>query len=888
MYIYSKSIISELDNNDDFIKVEIIDNGVNCSNHIVSNDIEQKLKKTIKRVVFYTSVYDYELKESNYFWENIKNLEKIQLPIYLKNEDLNEYLDWLNTNFNNDNTRTYETSKFTKRKFVFDSKEKCKETVKWEQTNYKFPTFTQLFFHAGDLEDLERYAYLYFRTEYKNINVLTENHMINNVYKTHPINLWTKYDVCFSSIKNTMIYMMDKMKKGILVGIKNNKLLIFLPFSKHDYKNDFFTELYFDDDDKRLLKEYEKKPNEELKRKLHKKLNYYLFKYRLPNKNISLDREKWIANDCFFKYENYEGDKAEAIFEDFLVNLCENRQLPDCIFIMNLRDHPVLHKDLKDCYTSIIDRDLDNKYKFDKWCPIVSVGPSNDNADIPFITHDDWLRASQKLFPDDCTNGYIQNISMINWERKKSKAVFRGSATGCEIGTNNIRIKASLLSKEYPEYLDAGVVSFNRKLKKILGKPLQIIETNNKLEKATFMTLEEKATHKYILNLDGHVAAFRLGHEFSLGSVILIPVSKYYLWFSYLLKPYEHFVPVKEDLSDLIEQIKWCINNDNECKKIAENGLNFYNTHLNKNGIFDYVQQLLHQITPKNLNFTKYQKKIGIVTIYRNDTNNTRLRQKRLFLYWINKLLKDVCNYDIVTVEQSMGSQFNIGKLKNVGFDFLINKENKKYDNIIFTDIDIIPDSDLLQYYFKETNSLNSLANFGTRYESRDSNTKFTGALISTTEDFFKEINGYPNNFWGWGDEDVNILLRLSELSKPLYANKNGRVIDLEENNYKKKSVSEKINELNTNDLREKTVYEKNANYKDFRNNGLSNLNYDILYKTQYNSNDNTNYHIIVDLKFDESQKMYPNDYFFKESVDKNDYKVIKNKAMEKIQKIWF
>ena len=476
----------------------------------------------------------------------------------------------------------------------------------------------------------------------------------------------------------------------------------------------------------------------------------------------------------------------------------------------------------------------------------------------------------------------------INWEDKIPKAVFRGSATGCEIGNNNPRIKASLLSKEYPEYLDAGVVSFNRKLKKNLGKPLQIIEINNKLNKVNFMTINEKANHKYILNLDGHVAAFRLGHEFSLGSVLLIPKSKYYLWFSYLLKPYEHYVPIKNDLSDLIEQIKWCKNNDDECKKISENGVKFFNTYLNKDGIYDYVQQLLHQITPKNLSLPKYNKKIGIITIYRNDNENTRLRQKRLFSYWINKLLIDVCNYDIVVVEQNSGDLFNIGKLKNVGFDYLINNKKNKYDNIIFSDIDIVPDSDLLKYYFEETNSLNSLANFGTRYESRDLSAKFTGALISATPNFFKEINGYPNNFWGWGDEDVNILLRLSELSKPLYANKNGRVIDLEEVNYKKKTVNEKIEELNTNKLRENNVYEKNANYKNFKENGLSNLNYSILYDDEYNINGNTNYHIIVDLEFDKSQKLYPDDYIFKHSVNKEDYKNIKKNAIGKINKIWF
>ena len=49
-----------------------------------------------------------------------------------------------------------------------------------------------------------------------------------------------------------------------------------------------------------------------------------------------------------FKYEKYEGDQNEALFEDFFTELCINRKLPDCIFFINVRDHPMLNKNLKD------------------------------------------------------------------------------------------------------------------------------------------------------------------------------------------------------------------------------------------------------------------------------------------------------------------------------------------------------------------------------------------------------------------------------------------------------------------------------------------------------------------------------------------------------------
>ena len=883
MSIYNKSIIYEFNNNHTFIKIEINNDKVNCSNKEIKKDIEKKLNNiNIEYVIFYVSSFDYDIIKNTYYWKTIKSLDRIHLPIYKKSDDLLEYLNWLKKNFNNNKIKIYETSKFTKRKHVFSDKDECAKSIKWEQTNLKYDNFNQLFFHAGDMDEIERYGYLYMRTAFNKI--LKYGCDKENIFKKKDIDIWNKFKTNFKSIKNTMFYMFNKMKKGILVGIKNNKLLIFLPFSKYNYKNDFFTELYFDENDKKNLEEYNKNPNNNLLIKLENTVKYYLNKYKLSLKNVVFDRTKWIANDCFFRYENYEGDKSEALYEDLLTELCKNRVLPDCIFFLNIRDHPVLNRNLKDSYTSIIDRDLDVKYQFEEYAPILSVGPSLETADLPLITQDDWLRVNNVYYPDDCKNGYVNSIKEVLWENKINKAVFRGSSTGCNIDESNIRIKASILSKKYPELLNAGITSYNRKIKKSLGEALKVI--NPTLQKADFMTLDEKATYKYILNLDGHVAAFRLGHELSLKSVILLPKSKYYLWFSNLLKPYEHYIPIEEDLNDLIDKVKWCINNDDKCKEIAINAYNFYKKYLEKDGIYDYMQNLLCKIAPTSLNFKKYDKTIAIITLYRNDKLNTRLEQKRLFLYWMNKMLIDICDYDIIVVEQSEDYPFNIGKLKNIGFDYINKITKKKYDNYIFADIDTLPDSDLIKYFFKTTDSLNALAKFGTRYESIASvhNAPFVGALISCTKEVFIEINGYGNNFFGWEGEDTNLLFRIYELKKPIYVVKKGKVIDFEEINNYKKNIVNKISELNETNTREKLVYEKNTNYKNFRENGLSNLNYTIIDEFKYEHN----YHIIVDLEFEKSKKLYPHDYFFDFSIGKDEYKKFKNKIVHNIKQIEF
>ena len=900
MTFYNKSIYYELYNNDTFINVKIINNKIECTNKIILDDIYKKIKNSpekINTVSFFTSLYDYDLIKDTYYWSTIKNFNRKELPIYKKDDDLSEYLQWLNKNFNNNEIETFETLKFIKRKYVFESDDQCKKSVDWNIiSNPKFKNFNQLFFHAGDDKDIERYGYIYIRTLFDNIYNLDKKNIKENVYfnSKNDIKIWNKFNTTFESIQNTMYYLFNKMKKGIFVCIKNNKLVVFLPFSKYDYVNDFYTELYFDENDKKLLLEYKRSGDKHILEKLEKTTRYYFSKNHINTNDIILDRTKWMANDCFFKYEKWEGDKAIATIEDMFVSLCKNRILPDSIFFLNLRDHPVLHQDLKESYTSLFDKKLHDEYIYKEYAPILSVGPSKDHADIPLVTQDDWLRVSNKYYPDDCKNGYINDIKILDWDNKIGKAVFRGSATGCKI-ENNIRIVASNLSKKYPEYLDAGIVSLNRKFKKSLNNPLSIIDS--KINKSKFMTLEEKAQYKYILNLDGHVAAFRLGHEFSLKSVILIPESKYYLWFSHLLIPYEHFVPINEDLSNLIDQIKWCTNNDDKCKKIANNGYNFYKKYLEKDGIFDYLQDILYKIQFKSLNFKTYNEKIGIVTIYRNSEDNSRLKQKRLFLYWMNKMLSQICDYEIVIVEQEnkkdnkQNNSFNIGKLKNIGFDYL-NKDikNKKIDNYIFIDIDMIPDSKLIEYFFKKTDSLNLLAMSGTRYEDKSYKKEnkrtrpFAGGIISCTKSVFTELNGYANNYIGWGGEDQDLLLRLSELNKPVYLPKEGTVIDIEEKNNLTKVFSDKKEELTKNDEMEKLLYEKNVNYKNYKKNGLSNLNYKILDKFEYEKN----YHIIVDLMVEEDKKQNLEFYNFKSNISKDEYKRIVNDRIYNIKQKYF
>ena len=81
------------------------------------------------------------------------------------------------------------------------------------------------------------------------------------------------------------------------------------------------------------------------------------------------------------------------------------------------------------------------------------------------------------------------------------------------------------------------------------------------------------------------------------------------MWFEYKLIPYDietdnhkkaHFIPISKDLKDLIPIIKWCINNDDKCKIIANNGVKFYKTYLKRDGVLDYYQTVLTRLAQKS------------------------------------------------------------------------------------------------------------------------------------------------------------------------------------------------------------------------------------------------------------------------------------------------
>lgn len=804
---------------------------------------------------------------------------------------------------NNNNNKLFDLDKFRKIKNnCYDSKNSCsKNSGKWGKeyiTNPKFDTFNHKYYTAGDYEDFDQYGilsslYYLSQDDHKiNNNILKKSNM-NDFFK-----LYNNIDI--ESIINTFTYIFEKMKKGIFIIIHNNKVVLFLPFSNHDYINNWYDKIYFSLEEQKLLQEND---YDKIQHILRNNVSDFMKKHpeEFRKKKLNFNRKDWHANNCVFRnsYPIVEGDLNINVFKNMFEELCKNRKIPNVQFFINYRDSPILKKNLTEPYHHLFDSksvSIEDKYKFKKFAPILSQSITDDYADILMPTNDDWLINSSKIFTNACSNSYTTNkFDDINkiWKNKKNICVFRGSATGCGITIdNNMRLKASQMSIENPKLLDAGITNWKARDKKYSGKPIQIINPQDfKFGISNGLSRTEQSCFKYILNIDGYVSAFRLSSELRMNSVILIAQSDYKIWYSHLLVPYEHFVPVKSDLSDLITQIKWCIKNDKKCEKIAINSGKFYEKYLTIDGLFDYLQSImssiyLHRNLKNPLAFKKVKKNIAIITLFRPQKTTNRESQRKLFIKYMNQVLPKICNFHIYIIEQSQDNEkFSISKLKNIGFE--ISSKERKYDAYLFTDIDHLVDYDLLPYCVKKPTYPLCLAYKGTRYQKNfkiGDKPFFGGTNIFSAKDF-KKINGYSNNYQGWGYEDQSLLLKVhfSGINQIQYP-KNGQIIDTEMTLNSKKVVIKNKTTFNEESF-EALGYEKLLiETKYWKKNGLNNLDYNILKNTKIN--DNTT-QIKVDLLLKQDREKYPH-LFPNETIPHNEYKKFKTNSKKILHECCF
>jgi|TARA_Y100000361_G_scaffold101445_1_gene91203 hypothetical protein len=144
-------------------------------------------------------------------------------------------------------------------------------------------------------------------------------------------------------------------------------------------------------------------------------------------------------------------------------------------------------------------------------------------------------------------------------------------------------------------------------------------------------------------------------------------------------------------------------------------------------------------------------KKLAIIVPYRD-------RQKELdvFLPHIDSFLKDKnVNYQVIVIEQRDERPFNRGKLFNAAFDLI----KDEFDYFCFHDVNLLPMVDECDYSYKEkpTHLASVIDDSYYPYE------EFIGGVFIMTKEDFQKVNGFSNEYWGWGYEDNDLLERIKD-----------------------------------------------------------------------------------------------------------------------------
>lgn len=216
-----------------------------------------------------------------------------------------------------------------------------------------------------------------------------------------------------------------------------------------------------------------------------------------------------------------------------------------------------------------------------------------------FILFSDWL-----YDPTDLQNGWNFILQELNqkhadypWSSKINKLFWRGSPfDGKHFGMYNFenwrlipRGQLVYQSHKYPELIDAAFCVYPDNC--FAQDPERC---TREMGPQSYVPIVDQLKYKYHLLIDGVTCTFPGTHwKLLSGCVPFKQESSDIMYFYPELKAWQHYVPVKHDLSDLPNKIRWAITHDAEAQKIALNAREFALSHLMPEHILSYCRDVL-------------------------------------------------------------------------------------------------------------------------------------------------------------------------------------------------------------------------------------------------------------------------------------------------------
>ena len=281
-------------------------------------------------------------------------------------------------------------------------------------------------------------------------------------------------------------------------------------------------------------------------------------KYYLGNLyNIFINNEQIEYKDIFNEKEIISYNKIQLIDNDILFDNNYDNQIK--YYINDLRKYFYSFTINFNIYIALGDINVKmNKYCLTKTRPIDLLNNYNILLNLDSQRH--W----------DCLND-VNNFD-IPFDEKNNKIIWRGTSTGYRGDPSNIP-RVNLVNK-YQNHENKNIdIKFSSLCQNVID--------NNFI--FSHLSMKEQLQSKFLISVEGNDVASNTEWVLYSNSVVIMSKPTMCSWsMQDKLIPGIHYVEVKSDHSDLEEKYEWCLNNLEECKKIAENGKKYIEQFLNK------------------------------------------------------------------------------------------------------------------------------------------------------------------------------------------------------------------------------------------------------------------------------------------------------------------
>jgi hypothetical protein len=271
-----------------------------------------------------------------------------------------------------------------------------------------------------------------------------------------------------------------------------------------------------------------------------------------------------VLDNKLYKFYPENASLRDTQFERAFKSLLSHAKIPDVDFILCPMDGLPESYMPTDFY--LMDDPKDQ-------IPILAQAKLKEPLSHQVVLIPDLFSLSRSWY--DVADEILSLNDRIPWKEKKGIAFWRGAYTDkgtpngeWPIFQNSPRLQICRLSLKAPDSVNAGLTDV---------EPLATPEPYEKegLMKPPVSKLEH-LRYKYLAILDGHMCTYP-GYQWRLLSdcACFKQQSDQIQWFYSALLPYRHYIPVANDMSDLVEKVAWAEAHPEEVQRMVHEARRF-------------------------------------------------------------------------------------------------------------------------------------------------------------------------------------------------------------------------------------------------------------------------------------------------------------------------